>query len=157
MKEQLADLAQKVDLDFALVAMPYTLLDQESLLTGMKACVDRGVSVIIGAPFASGILATGSAGVAQYAYAEADQSIIDKVREIEEVCAAHNVSLQAAALQFPMAHPAVISIIPGAAKPEELTANIASIDDSIPAIFWDDLKSRGLIVSDAPIPKGSVA
>lgn len=157
MKEQLADLAQKVELDFVLVAMPYTLIDQDSLLTGMKACVDRGVGVIIGAPFASGILATGSAGAAHYAYAEADQSIIEKVCKIEEVCAAHDVSLQAAALQFPMAHPAAISIIPGAVKPQELTANIASIDDDIPARFWDDLKSRGLIVSDAPVPKGSVA
>ena len=157
MKEQLADLAQKVDLDFVLVAMPYTLIDQDSLHTGMKACVDRGVGVIVGAPFASGILATGSAGAAHYNYGEADQSIIDKVRKIEEVCTEHNISLQAAALQFPMAHPAAISIIPGAAKPEELTANIASIDDSIPAPFWDDLKSQRLIVSDAPVPEGSGA
>jgi D-threo-aldose 1-dehydrogenase len=153
MKEQLADLAQKVDLDFVLVAMPYTLIDQDSLYTGMKACVDRDVGVIIGAPFASGILATGSAGAAHYNYGEAGQSIIDKVRMIEEVCEAHKVSLQAAALQFPMAHPAAVSIIPGAAKPEELTANIASIDDSIPAQFWDDLKSQGLIVADAPVPE----
>ena len=154
MKEQLADLAQKVDLDFALVAMPYTLLDQDSLHTGMKACLDRGVSVIVGAPFASGILATGSAGAAHYNYGTADQAIIDKVRRIEAVCAAHGVALQAAALQFPMAHPASVSIIPGAAKPEELTANIASIDADIPAAFWSDLKSEGLIVADAPVPGG---
>lgn len=153
-KEQLADLAQKIDLDFALVAMPYTLIDQDSLHTGMKACMKRGVGVIIGAPFASGILATGSAGAAHYAYEKPDQSIIAKVRNIESVCAAYNVSLQAAALQFPLAHPASVSIIPGAAKPEELTANVSSIDRDIPSVFWDELKSKGLISSDAPVPNG---
>ncbi|NKB28918.1 MAG: aldo/keto reductase [Rhodobacteraceae bacterium] len=152
MKEQLADLAQAVDLDFALVAMPYTLIDQDSLHSGMKACVDRNVSVIVGAPFASGILATGSAGAAHYNYGAADAEVIEKVRRIEAVCAAHKVSLQAAALQFPMAHPAAVAIIPGAAKPEELVANIASLDVGIPAQFWSDLKSEGLIDSDAPVP-----
>lgn len=152
MKEQLADLAQKVDLDFALVAMPYTLIDQESLNTGMKACLDRNVSVIIGAPFASGILATGSAGAAHYNYGAADAAVIGKVRRIEAVCAAHGVPLQAAALQFPLAHPATVAIIPGAAKPSELTANIASVDLDIPAQFWSDLASEGLIAADAPVP-----
>lgn len=152
MKEQLSDLAQKVDLDFALVAMPYTLIDQDSLHTGMKACVDRNVSVIIGAPFASGILATGSAGAAHYNYGTADARVIEKVRRIEAVCAAHKVALQAAALQFPLAHPAVTSIIPGAAKAEEVSANIASVDAPIPAAFWGDLKSEGLLHPDAPVP-----
>jgi D-threo-aldose 1-dehydrogenase len=152
MKEQLADLAQKVELDFVLVAMPYTLIDQDSLHTGMKACLDRNVSVIIGAPFASGILATGSAGAAHYNYGVADANVIDRVRRIEAVCDAHSVSLQAAALQFPLAHPAAAAIIPGAAKPEELTANIASVDAPIPTQFWDDLKSEGLIDRDAPVP-----
>ena len=118
----------------------------------MKACIDRNVSVIVGAPFASGILATGSAGAAHYNYGDADAEVIEKVCRIEGVCAAHSVSLQAAALQFPMAHPAAVAIIPGAAKPEELIANIASLDADIPAQFWSDLKSEGLIVSDAPVP-----
>ena len=154
-KEQLADLAQKVDLDFALVAMPYTLIDQDSLHTGMKACIDGGVGVIVGAPFASGILATGSVGAAHYAYEKPDQSIIEKVRNIENVCAKHDVSLQAAALQFPMAHHAAVSIIPGASKPNELLANVASVDADISPLFWDELKSKGLIVPDAPVPNGS--
>ena len=152
MKEQLVDLAQKVDLDFVLVAMPYTLIDQESLHTGMKACQDRNIGVIIGAPFASGILATGSAGAAHYNYSAADAFVIEKVRQIEAVCNAHGVSLQAAALQFPLAHPAAAAIIPGAAKPEEMAANIASLDAQIPSQFWDDLKSEGLVDLEAPIP-----
>ena len=151
-KEQLADLAQKVDLDFALVAMPYTLIDQDSLHTGMKACVDRGVSVIIGAPFASGILATGSKGAPKYAYNAADPLIIEKVRRIERVCDAHGVTLPAAALQFPLAHPAAASIIPGAANADEMIANVTSVDADIPVQFWSDLKSEGLIVPDAPVP-----
>jgi D-threo-aldose 1-dehydrogenase len=152
MKKQLVDLAQKVELDFVLVAMPYTLIDQESLHTGMKACQDRNIGVIIGAPFASGILATGSAGAAHYNYSTADAIVIAKVRQIEAVCDAHGVSLQAAALQFPLAHPVATAIIPGAAKPEEMTANIASLDVQIPSQFWNDLKSEGLIDLEAPIP-----
>lgn len=154
MKEQLADLAQKVDLDFALVAMPYTLLDQDSLETGMRACLDRNVSVIIGAPFASGVLATGSAGAAHYDYGSVPDGVLDKVRRIETVCADHGVPLQAAALQFPLAHPAVAAIIPGASRPEEVTANVASLDVAIPAAFWDDLKGQGLIAAGAPVPGG---
>ncbi|MEO9825824.1 MAG: aldo/keto reductase [Paracoccaceae bacterium] len=152
LKEQLEGLAQNVDLDFALVAMPYTLIDQDCLHTGMKACLDRGVSVIVGAPFASGILATGSKGSAKYNYAAADPTIVQKVQNIEAVCTAHNVDLQAAALQFPLAHPAAASIIPGAAKPSEIESNVASLDVDIPVAFWADLKSEGLIVADAPVP-----
>jgi len=152
LNEQLAGLAQQVDLDFVLIAMPYTLLDQESLHTGMKACLERNTSVIVGAPFASGILATGSAGAAQYAYGAASKEVINKVQRIEAVCEAHSVSLQAAALQFPMAHPAAVSIIPGAAKPEEIIANSASLDAPIPAQFWSDLKAQQLLDAAAPVP-----
>ena len=82
--------------------------------------------------------------------------MIDKVRRIETVCDAHGVSLQAAALQFPLAHPAVAAIIPGAAKPQELVANIASVDAPIPSQFWENLKSEGLIDHDAPVPDSAV-
>jgi len=156
MKEQLADLAQKVDLDFVLVAMPYTLIDQESLHTGMKACLERNVSVIVGAPFASGILATGSAGAAHYDYGPASEQIIDKVRRIEAVCDSHWITLQAAALQFPLAHPAAASIIPGASNAQEVMANVASMDAPIPAQFWSDLKTEQLLDADAPVPAESV-
>ncbi len=151
-KDSLATLGQRLPLDFALVAMPYTLLDQESLHTGMAMCVEKGVSVIIGAPFASGILATGSGGDSKYGYAAAPEDVQAKVRGIEAVCAAHGVSLQAAALQFPLAHPAVASIIPGAAKPEEVTQNAASVMADISPSFWSDLKSECLIAADAPTP-----
>ena len=150
--EALETTATMVDLDFCLVAMPYTLLDQESLTRGMQTCLDRGVSVIIGAPFASGILVTGSAGPAHYAYGKAPPEVQARVRGIEAVCQAHGVALPTAALQFVLAHPAVVSVIPGAAKPSEVEANVASLAASIPAGFWADLKAQGLIHPEAPVP-----
>ena len=132
--------------------MPYTLLDQASLHTGMAACVKRDVSVIIGAPFASGILVTGSRSGATYGYAAAPEAVQAKVRAIEAVCDAHGVALGSAAMAFPLAHPAVASIIPGAAKPEEITANLAAFAKPIPRAFWSDLKAKGLIDADSPVP-----
>ncbi len=144
--------ASRVALDFLLVAMPYTLLDQGALHGGMARCVAQGVGVIIGAPFASGILASGSAGPAHYGYAAAPEAVKAKVRAIEAVCAAHGVALSAAALQFPLAHPAVAAIIPGAARSAEVAANIAAVAAPIPAAFWSDLKAEGLIDPEAPTP-----
>ena len=150
--QALDTVAPLVDLDFCLVAMPYTLLDQSSLHSGMAALHKRGVSVIIGAPFASGILVTGSAGAQHYAYAKAPPDIQARVRGIEAVCAAHGVGLPDAALQFVLAHPAVISVIPGAAGPDEVRKNLVSLSAPIPAAFWADLKAQGLIHPDAPVP-----
>ena len=153
--EALDTVATLVDLDFTLVAMPYTLLDQSSLRTGMAECLKKKTSVIIGAPYASGILATGSGGNSKYGYAVASAEIQAKVRRIEAVCLAHNVSLQAAALQFPLAHPAVASIIPGAAAPAEILQNVKLLEIEIPESFWSDLKTEGLLDKDAPTPSGN--
>jgi D-threo-aldose 1-dehydrogenase len=150
--EALETVAPIVDLDFVLVAMPYTLLDQASLHTGMAECVRRGVSVVIGAPFASGILVTGSGSTSKYGYADASETMQAKVRGIEAVCRAHGVPLPAAALQFVLAHPAVVAEIPGAARPREVEENVASFRTAIPAAFWSDLKAEGLIAADAPVP-----
>ena len=150
----LEGIAQKVPLDFCLVAMPYTLLDQHSLHHGMASLQKRGVSVIIGAPFASGILVTGSSGPAHYAYGKASPEIQAKVRGIEALCKAHNVALPAAALQFVLAHPIVVSVIPGAAKASEVTENVKHVSAPIPAAFWADLKAQKLIDPDSPVPAG---
>jgi D-threo-aldose 1-dehydrogenase len=141
-----------VDLDFLIVAMPYTLLEQGVLETGMRRCLDQGISVIIGAPFASGILATGPVPGARYGYKEATPEILEKTRRIEAVCRAHGASLQAAALQFPLGHPAVVSIIPGGAQPDEVRQNIASLKSPIPTGLWSDLKNEGLIDPASPLP-----
>ncbi len=145
-------IASTVDLDFVLVAMPYTLLDQASLHTGMAACQRRGINVVIGAPFASGILVTGSGSQAKYGYANATPEVQAKVRGLEAVCRDHGVTLPAAALQFPLAHPMVVSVIPGASKPSEVTENVASLQSPIPDSFWSDLKARNLIDPASPVP-----
>ena len=148
----LENVATLVDVDFLLVAMPYTLIDQAVLHTGLKRCLERKISVIVGAPFASGILATGSGPGAKYFYGPAPEDIQAKVRSMEAVSARHGIKLAAAALQFPLAHPAVVSIIPGAARPGEVTDNVASFVAPIPADFWAELKALRLIAPDAPTP-----
>ena len=155
--DALDDVATHVTVDFLLVAMPYTLLDQSSLHGGMARCVAQGMGVIIGAPFASGILVTGSQDGAKYAYGTASPAVQAKVQGIEAVARAHGVSLPAAALQFVLAHPAVASVIPGGARPEEVAQNLTALTAPIPAGFWSDLRAQGLIVADAPVPSGPAA
>lgn len=145
-------MAPLVDLDFCIVAMPYTLLDQSALQTGLKRCIDRNISVVIGAPYASGILATGPGPNARYHYRIAPDDIQEKVRRIQAICIGHGISLQAAALQFPLAHRAVVSVIPGGANPSEVKANIGFLTEPIPPAFWFDLKAEGLIEPSAPTP-----
>ena len=148
----LETVAPLVPLDFCLVAMPYTLLDHASLHRGMAALQKRGVSAIIGAPFASGILVTGSNGPQHYAYGQASPEIKARVRGLEAACLAHGVALPAAALQFLLAHPIVASVIPGGVRPEEVRQNLASVLAPIPTAFWADLKTQGLIDPHAPVP-----
>lgn len=141
-----------LELDFLLVAMPYTLLDTDVLASEFPLCVARGVGFVVGAPFASGILATGAVQGARYRYAEATPEVMAKVKRIEAVCERHNVPLAAAALQFPIGHPSVASVIPGALLPEHVTRNIAAFRHAIPAALWAELKYEGLLREDAPVP-----
>jgi D-threo-aldose 1-dehydrogenase len=149
--------APLVELDFCLVAMPYTLLDQQSLYTGMARCLREGISVIIGAPFASGILVTGSTvDTPHYAYGRASEEIRARVRRLERVCASFGVPLAAAALQFVLAHPAVVSVVPGAVNSLEVEQNLEYLEFPIPDGFWISLRAEGLILSDAPTPGGTL-
>ncbi|MEM7023997.1 MAG: aldo/keto reductase [Pseudomonadota bacterium] len=143
---------ERFDLDYFLLAMPYTLIGQEALAEELPLCQQRGASVIIGAPFASGILATGAVEGATYRYVAAPQQILDKVARIEAVCASFDVPLTAAALQFPLGHETVVSVIPGADGPAHVSANVAATGHPIPAAFWSELKAQGLIDPDAPVP-----
>lgn len=147
--------ASSLDLDFFLVAMPYTLIDHSSLHRGMADCLRREINVVIGSPFASGILATGPGDRASYGYASAPPPIQQKVIAMGEIAAKHGATLTAAALQFPLAHPAVVSVIPGAARPEEVTANIDCLTTAIAPAFWHELRDEGLIAVDAPLPPGN--
>lgn len=141
-----------MDLDFFLVAMPYTLLDQDVLDDEFPRCAAAGVGFVIGATFASGILATGARQGALYSYSTAPQPVLDRVAAMEKVCARHAVPLAAAALQFPLGHPSVAAVIPGALEPAHVTRNVAAFRHDIPADFWAELKHEGLIRKDAPVP-----
>jgi D-threo-aldose 1-dehydrogenase len=141
-----------LDIDFFLVAMPYTLLDTDVLDVEFPRCVARGAGFVIGAPFASGILATGAVPGARYRYADARPPTLGKVKQIEAVCARHHVPLAAAALQFPLGHPSVASVIPGALMPDHVARNVAAFRHAIPADFWVELKHEGLLRPDAPVP-----
>jgi D-threo-aldose 1-dehydrogenase len=143
----------EAEFDCFLLAGRYTLLEQEALNSFLPLCEKRDVGIILGGPYNSGILATGAVPGARYNYAPAEQSILDRVAKIEKVCAAHNVPLIAAALQFVMGHPAVRSVIPGAANPTEIASNVTLFDMKIPIGLWSDLQAAGLIRADAPCPK----
>jgi D-threo-aldose 1-dehydrogenase len=145
----------RFDLDFFLLAMPYTLLCQDALDEELPACLARGVSIVIGAPFASGILASGAVPAATYAYQPAPDAMVDKTRRIADVCELYGVPLGAAALQFPLAHPAVVSVIPGPNSAEQVRANVKWIAQPIPAALWEELKEKGLLRKDAPVPKAA--
>jgi D-threo-aldose 1-dehydrogenase len=119
----------------------------------MPDCLRRGISVLMAAPFNSGILATGARPGATYFYTAADADITARTQRIEAVCARYDVSLAAAALQFPLAHPAVASVVTGMRGRREADANRAHCEARIPADFWAELKQQALIAADAPVPQ----
>lgn len=136
--------------DFFLVAMPYTLLSQEALEVELPLCERQGVGVVIGAPFASGILAqpTGT-----YAYAPPAEEVVEKKRRIASVCERYRVPLGAAALQFPFGHPLVAAVIPGPNTPEQARQNLEWMSTPIPAELWRELAAEGLLRSGTLVPE----
>lgn len=140
------------DFDCFLLAGRYTLLEQEALETFLPLCVERDVGIILGGPYNSGILATGPIEGARYNYAPASPDILERVQRIQAVCNDHGVRLIEAALQFVIGHPAVRTVIPGAANAAEVEANVALFSKPLPAALWSDLKSAGLLRPDAPTP-----
>jgi D-threo-aldose 1-dehydrogenase len=145
-----------VAVDAFLVAMPYTLLKQEILDDELPAATARGIGFVIGAVFQSGILATGAVEGATYDYAPAPPEVMDRVRRIEAVCERHAIPLAAAALRFPLGHPAVAAVIPGAFHPDQVRRNVVAFAQPIPADFWAELKHEGLLRADAPVPDAPV-
>lgn len=148
------DLLERIDLDVLLLAGRYTLLEQGAIDELLPRCVAENVAMVIGGPFNSGILATGSSTAAtpRYNYDAAPAVVRERVRRLEAVCAKYQVALPAAALQFPLAHPAVASVIPGFASTEELRAGLAHFQATIPEDLWTELRRGGLIDPRAPIP-----
>lgn len=141
------------DFDCFLLAGRYTLLEQDALDKFLPLCEERGAAVVVGGGFNSGILATGAKEGAKYNYAPAPAEIMEKVRKIETVCAEYDVPLPAAALQFVVAHPAVPTFMAGTRTVDQLDQNLNWFSHDIPSAFWSDLKTKGLLREDAPVPE----
>lgn len=141
------------ELDCILLAGRYSLLEQAALRGLFKTCEQRGVSIVIGGPYNSGILATGSrAASPKFDYGDASKDVLGRVQRIESVCERHGVALPAAALQFCLAHPAVASVIPGLANAREVRDTLIYMRAEIPDAFWQELRSEGILAPDAPVP-----
>jgi Predicted oxidoreductases (related to aryl-alcohol dehydrogenases) len=135
--------------DGALLAGRYTLLDHESTLQRLMPVAEaRGVQIVIGGPYSSGVLAGG----ADFEYAAASPGIVTKVVKIRALAQRHGVPIKAAALQFPLAHPAAVSVIPGASKPGRFKEDHAALKAKIPDDFWRELRKEGLDAPNAPLP-----
>lgn len=147
----------EVELDIILLAGRYTLLEQDALNSFLPLCVRRGIAVVIGGPYNSGILASDSTAghTSRYDYRQAPPHILARVASIQSVCKRHEVPLAAAALQFPLAHPAVVSVIPGMGSTGEVDAAVRWMSTRIPAAFWQELRAQSLISPDAPVPLAS--
>ncbi len=145
-------LLERVDLDFVVLAMPYTLLDQGALDEELPLCVEHGVMVVVGAVFNSGILAAPSGAPGPYNYGAPPPDVLRRVERLRAVCVRHGVPLAGAALQFPLGHPAVASVIPGAVSAAQVRENVESFTTPVPAAVWAELKAEGLLRVDAPVP-----
>lgn len=144
--------ARAGDFDTMLLAGRYSLLEQPALASFMPLAQEKGIGLMLGGVFNSGILATGAAPGARYNYKPAPPAILDRVGRIEIVCARHGVPLRRAALHFPLGHPTVASLVMGAVSPAEVEDQIAALSQPVPAALWAELKAQGLLAADVPVP-----
>jgi D-threo-aldose 1-dehydrogenase len=147
-REVLLEALEWGDWDAFLLAGRYTLLEQAPLDDLLPKCLTAGTSIVVGGPLNSGILA----GRDTWNYKTAPPEIVNRVDAIKAVCDTHRVPLAAAALQFPLAHPAVAAIIPGPRNVEEFHANLKLLQHPIPAQLWTDLRDAGVLHPKAPTP-----
>lgn len=132
-----------------LLAGRYTILDHESALQRlMPLAADKNVDVIVGGPYNSGALVGG----AHFEYGAIPPEIAERVTRIAALCEEHGVPVKAAALHFSLAHPAVAAVVPGSSKPSRIAEDIAALDFEVPAAFWRDLRSSGVVAAAAPLP-----
>lgn len=151
--EVCSSLLPRCDFDCVLLAGRYTLLEQGALTELFPLCAERQVSIIVGGPFNSGILASRPSDAdAHYNYEKAPVQIRERVQRIERICARFGVPMPAAALQFPLAHPQVASVIPGCSSADEVHHAAQWMTTSIPSELWKALRSEALLHIDAPVP-----
>ncbi|MBA2451372.1 MAG: aldo/keto reductase [Chloroflexi bacterium] len=147
----LARMAREADFDCFLVAGRYSILDQRALPELLPLCVEKRIAVIIGGVYNSGILADPREG-ATFNYEPADRPWLEKAQRLRAVCDRHDVPLKAAAIQFPLAHPAVASVLTGVRSVAELDENVRMFRFPIPSDLWQELRAEGLLPEEAPVP-----
>jgi D-threo-aldose 1-dehydrogenase len=147
----LARFADNGDYDCFLLGGRYTLLGQPAIERLLPLALERGISILLGGPFNSGILADPAAG-ALYDHVVADNARLEKARRIKAVCDRHGIPIKAAAIQFPLGHPAVVSVLVGAASVTEIEESAALMRQSIPTALWDELRYEGLLGAAIPTP-----
>ncbi|WP_175782889.1 aldo/keto reductase [Burkholderia anthina] len=146
--ELVLDLAEPQP-DGMLLAGRYTLLDHERALQRvMPAAAARNVGIVVGGPYSSGVLVGG----AHFEYQKAPPEIVAKVERITAIAARYDVPVKAAALQFVLAHPATVSVIPGASRPARVAEDVDALHATIPADFWREMREQGLVAPTAPLP-----
>ena len=141
---------ERADPDVFLLAGRYSLLNQPALDTLFPRCAARGVHVVVGGPYNSGIIAGGR----NFEYQEASPEQVAARDRLAAIARQHGVDLRAAALQFCAAHPVVASVIPGTKNPARVRENVALMAQPIPAAFWQELRRQGIVPGQAPIPAG---
>jgi D-threo-aldose 1-dehydrogenase len=149
--EMLVRFAREADFDCFLLAGRYTLLDQVGLTELLPLCLERGIAVIAGGVYNSGVLAAPSPGAA-YNYAPASSEILSRAQRLEAVCTSYAVPLKAAAIQFPLGHPAVVAVLTGPRSAAELEDTLSMASWTIPPDLWSELKSERLLAEQAPTP-----
>jgi len=145
----LAELVRTNELDCVLLAGRYSLLDQSGLDL-LDLCTERGVSVIVGGVYNSGVLADPRPGAA-YNYLPVSAGVLDRALALRAACEGHGVPLRAAAVQFPLTHPAVVAVLVGARSPEEVSDAVAMASTPLPSTLWRDLRADGLIHEETRI------
>jgi D-threo-aldose 1-dehydrogenase len=148
-----ADFIRAGDFDCVMLAGRYTLLDQQALDEFLPLAASRNVQVIAAGVFNSGILAqTPPYRLATYDYAEASPEVIQRATRVAEVCGQHGVAPQAAAVQFPLSHPAITTVVLGMSKPEHVRQTLKWLAADIPNELWEHLRQEGLLRADVPLP-----
>jgi D-threo-aldose 1-dehydrogenase len=137
--------------DCVMIVGAYSLLCHDALSELLPYCCSRGIGVLSASPFHTGLLVTGARAGARFNFQPASPAQLDIVRRIERICGMHDVKLPAAALQFPLLHPAIASVVVGHRTPQEVLTNIAWLGERIPREFWEALKHQGLLPREAPI------
>ncbi len=156
--EMPAKFVRHTDIDLVMLAGRYTLLEQGAINDLLPLCEQRGVGVIAVGVFNSGLLAEPRPPETTfYDYQPAPADLVDRARRIADVCERHGTTLPNAAVQFPLAHPAVISVAIGSENADQIQRNLDLLTTPVPAAVWEELTAAGLLDPAAPTPEPSAS